>query len=80
MASGSGWNLWVWLVCLVRVVVRRYIDFLILYICSNGYYVHCVLAVATRYHELVIENMKSASSYLSVGQATITHTFPISRN
>ena len=27
MASGSGWNLWV---CLVGVVVRRYIDFLIL--------------------------------------------------
>ena len=44
MASGSGWNIWVWLaggVCLVGVVVRRYIDFLILliptplvYICS----------------------------------------------
>ena len=38
MASGSGWNLWVWL---LDVVVRRYIDFLILlittplvYICS----------------------------------------------
>ena len=36
--SGSGWNLWVWL---LAVVVRRYIDFLILliptplvYICS----------------------------------------------
>ena len=29
VASGSGWNLWVWLVC---VVVRRYIDFLILLI------------------------------------------------
>ena len=28
MASGSGWNLWVWL---VGVVVRRYIDFLLLY-------------------------------------------------
>ena len=43
MVSGSGWNIWVWLagVCLVGVVVRRYIDFLILliptplvYICS----------------------------------------------
>ena len=38
MASGSRWNLWVWL---VGVVLRRYIDFLILliptplvYICS----------------------------------------------
>ena len=29
MSSGSGWNLWVWL---VGVVVRRYIDFLILLI------------------------------------------------
>ena len=29
VASGSGWNLWVWL---LRVVVRRYIDFLILLI------------------------------------------------
>ena len=28
VASGSGWNLWVWL---VGVVVRLYIDFLILY-------------------------------------------------
>ena len=50
MTSGSGWNLWVWLVAgcgwnlwvwLVGVVVRRYIDFLIIliptplvYICS----------------------------------------------
>ena len=29
MACGSGWNLWV---CLVGVVVRRHIDFLILFI------------------------------------------------
>ena len=29
VASGSGWNLWVWL---MGVVVRRYIDFLILLI------------------------------------------------
>ena len=27
VASGSGWNLWVWL---LGVVVRRYIDFLML--------------------------------------------------
>ena len=27
VASGSGWNIWVWL---LGVVVRRYIDFLIL--------------------------------------------------
>ena len=29
VASGSGWNLWLWL---VGVVVRRYIDFLIQFI------------------------------------------------
>ena len=29
VASGSGWNLWVWL---LGVVVRRYIDFLILHL------------------------------------------------
>ena len=29
VTSGSGWNLWVWL---LGVVVRRYIDFLILFI------------------------------------------------
>ena len=29
VASGSGWNVWVWLLV---VVVRRYIDFLILLI------------------------------------------------
>ena len=29
VASGSGWNLWMWL---LGVVVRRYIDFLILHI------------------------------------------------
>ena len=29
MASGSGWNIWVWL---LGVVLRRYIDFLILLI------------------------------------------------
>ena len=32
VASGSGWNLWVWL---LGVVVRRYIDFLILLILTS---------------------------------------------
>ena len=32
VASGSGWNLWVWL---LGVVLRRYIDFLILLIYSS---------------------------------------------
>ena len=34
VASGSGWNLWVWL---LGVVVRRYIDFLILLIPTPFY-------------------------------------------
>ena len=47
MASGSGWNIWVWLagggcgwnlwVWLVGLVVRRYIDFLILLIILYHY-------------------------------------------
>ena len=46
VASGSGWNLWMWL---LGVVVRRYIDFLILLIptplvsvlfCSSIVFVH----------------------------------------
>ena len=36
VASGSGWNLWVWL---LGVVVRRYIDFLILLIPTPLVYV-----------------------------------------
>ena len=34
VASGSGWNLWVWL---LSVVVSRDIDFLILYTCTYPY-------------------------------------------
>ena len=36
VASGSGWNVWVWL---LGVVVRRYIDFLILLIPTPLVYV-----------------------------------------
>ena len=44
MASGSGWNIWVWLagVCLVGVVVRRYIDFLILLIPTPLVYIYAL--------------------------------------
>ena len=37
VASGSGWNLWVWL---LGVVLRRYIDFLILLIPTTLVSVH----------------------------------------
>ena len=42
VASGSGWNLWVWL---VGVVVRRYIDFFILLIPLFVHFLKCVLHI-----------------------------------
>ena len=39
VASGSGWNLWVWL---LGVVVRRYIDFIILLILTVVYLVYVI--------------------------------------
>ena len=70
MASGSGWNLWVWL---VGVVVRRYIDFLILLIptplvsvlfCSS-----IPQALLVRHHSSVrpIYNLASISGSRQVG-------------
>ena len=38
----SGWNLWIWLPCIVGVVVRRYID--ILTIIINFPYSTCISA------------------------------------
>ena len=40
VASGSGWNLWVWL---LGVVVRRYIDFLILLISIHNHPFYTVI-------------------------------------
>ena len=42
VASGSGWNLWVWL---VGVVLRRYIDFLILLIPTRSIPTFCSLKI-----------------------------------
>ena len=44
VASGSGWNLWVWL---LGVVVRRYIDFLILLIPTLLVYICVFFAAAS---------------------------------
>ena len=44
VASGSGWNLWVWL---LGVVVRRYIDFLILLIPTPLVSVHFYSSIPT---------------------------------
>ena len=46
VASGSGWNLWVWL---LGVVVRRYIDFLILLIPTPLVSVLFILSVHARF-------------------------------
>ena len=43
VASGSGWNLWMWL---LDVVVRRYIDFLILHISTPLVYVFFLAAAS----------------------------------
>ena len=43
VASGSGWNLWVWL---LGVVLRRYIDFLILLIPILLLYLYFLAAAA----------------------------------
>ena len=51
VASGSGWNLWVWLVV---VVVRRYIDFLILLIPTP-----LVAASLLFVHYIINSNQKS---------------------
>ena len=48
VASGSGWNLWVWL---VGVVVRRFIDFLILLI-PTLVFVHFYSSIPTFVHFL----------------------------
>ena len=44
VASGSGWNLWVWL---LGVVVRRCIYFLILLIPTTQVYVHFCSSIHT---------------------------------
>ena len=65
VASGSGWNLWVWL---LGVVVRRYIDFLILLIptlvsvCSFFKY---VFRSFNNYHQLYFSLSTIASSELT---------------
>ena len=43
VASGSGWNLWVWL---LGVALRRYIDFLILLIPTPLVYLYFLAAAS----------------------------------
>ena len=63
VASGSGWNIWVWL---LDVVVRRYIDFFILliptplvYICSflqqHPFFFLCFSFLCKYYHINIIQ-------------------------
>ena len=60
VASGSGWNIWVWL---LGAVVRRYIDFLILLIPP---YSSCICSFLQQHpYFLVI--------FLSIGMSEILH-------
>ena len=52
VASGSGWNLWVWL---LGVVLRRYIDFLILLIPTPLVY------ICTFLQQYIIQSVDSIS-------------------
>ena len=53
VASGSGWNLWVWL---LGVVLRRYIDFLILLIPTPLVSVLFCSSIPTSFFILLIIN------------------------
>ena len=57
VASGSGWNLWVWL---LGVVVRRYIDFLILLISTP--LVSVLFAAASLLLFILLNVFRSCSS------------------
>ena len=56
VASGSGWNLWVWL---LGVVVRRYIDFLILLIPTP-----LVSVLFSQQHPYILFIFKNVFSFL----------------
>ena len=58
VASGSGWNLWVWL---LGVVVRRYIDFLILLIPTPLVSVIFCSSIPTFCSFFIIESVDSIS-------------------
>ena len=76
VASGSGWNLWVWL---LGVVLRRYIDFLILLIptplvsvlfCSSipTFFVHFFKCFAFLfiYIDCIVQCMVSSMLYIYI--------------
>ena len=56
VASGSGWNLWVWL---LGVVLRRYIDFLILLIPTPLVSVLFCSSIPTSFFILFERHMRS---------------------
>ena len=74
VASGSGWNLWVWL---LGVVVRRYIDFLILLIPTPLIFVLFAAAFL-----LFVHFVKCFSFFIITMQLdffTFPHIFPVTR-
>ena len=72
VASGSGWNLWVWL---LGVVVRRYIDFLILLIPTP--LVSVLFAAASL---LFVNFVKCFSFFITIfGQVELPRQDPLQR-
>ena len=59
VASGSGWNLWVWL---LGVVVRRYLDFLILY----TYPYSCICSFLQQHRILTFCSFKKCFSFFMI--------------
>ena len=59
VASGSGWNLWV---CLLGVVVRRFIDFLILIIPTPLVYICSFLQQQPYFLFILLNVFRSCSS------------------
>ena len=78
VASGSGWNLWVWL---LGVVVRRYIDFLILLIPTPLVSVLFYSSIPTLcsffnvFHSLVIFGLKRSLHDLGEHNGTKTELY-----
>ena len=79
VASGSGWNLWMWL---LGVVVRRYIDFLILLIptplisvpftAASLLFVHFCNVFCSCIHIIISHRLNQKQQYVDVCKTTIS--------
>ena len=74
VASGSGWNLWVWL---LGVVVRRYIDFLILLIPTPLVYICSLLQQHPYFLFILLNVFTSRGDYVNLRYIAILYTHSI---